>query len=111
MLLPKSSCVCIPCNKSVAQRVCIVKVPFWPFFRPDIKTEMGVVICMHFKHSPDYIDSKYIWVRGSNSQGSSVFTEIQFLAFLPYTGKGRGVARWDLAHVTPRVKLYMRTKF
>ena len=72
---------------------------------------MGVVICMHLKHSPNYIDSKYIWVHVSNSLGSSVFAEIPFLAFLPSTGKGRGVARWDLAHVTPRVKLFMCTKF
>ena len=26
--------------------------------------EVGLVICMHLKHSPDYIDSKYIWVHG-----------------------------------------------
>ena len=43
---------------------------------------MGVVIYMYLKHSPDYIDSKYIWVHGSNSLGSSVFGEIPFLAFL-----------------------------
>ena len=28
------------------------------------ETEMGVVIYMYFKHSPDYIESKYIWVHG-----------------------------------------------
>ena len=62
----------------------VVKVPFLAFFFfwPDIKTEMGVVIYMYLKHSPDYIDSKYIWVHGSNSLGSSVFVEISFLAFL-----------------------------
>ena len=27
-------------------------------------TEIGVVIYMHLKHLPDYIDSKYIWVYG-----------------------------------------------
>ena len=44
-----------------------------------MKIEMGVVIFMYLKHS---IDSNYIWVHGSNSLGSSVFAEIQFLAFL-----------------------------
>ena len=44
MLLPKSSCVCMPCIKSIAPRVCLVKVPFLAFFGPDIKTEMGAVI-------------------------------------------------------------------
>ena len=67
LLLPKSSCVCIPYIKSVAPRGCLVKVPFLAFFfffGPDIKTEMGVVIYMYLKHSLDYIDSKYIWVHG-----------------------------------------------
>ena len=52
------------------------KYHFWP----DIKTEMGVVIYMYLKHSPDYINSKYIWVHVSNSIGSSVFAKIPFLA-------------------------------
>ena len=43
---------------------------------------MGVVIYRYLKHSTDYIDSKYMWVHGSNSLGSSVFAEIPFLAFL-----------------------------
>ena len=47
-----------------------------------METEMDVVICMYLKHPPDYIDSKYIWVHGSNSLDSSVFAEISFLAFL-----------------------------
>ena len=34
-----------------------------------------------------------------------------FWHFQPYTGKRRGVARWDPAHVTPIVKLYKHTKF
>ena len=51
MLLPKSSSVCIPCFKPVAPRVCLVKPPFLAFFGPD----------MYLKHSPNYIDSKYIW--------------------------------------------------
>ena len=50
--------------KPVAPTVRLVKVPFWAFFGPDIKTEMGVVIYMYLKHSPDYIDSKYIWFHG-----------------------------------------------
>ena len=45
---------------------------------------MGVVIYMHLKHTPDYIDSKYIWIHESNSLGSSVLAEIPFW---PYTGK------------------------
>ena len=51
-----------------------LSVPFLAFFLvPDMKTEMDVVIYMYLKHSPNYIDSKYIWVHGSNSLGSSVF--------------------------------------
>ena len=45
-----------------------------------MKTEMGVVI--YIKDSTDYVNSKYIWVHGSNSLGSNVFAEIPFLAFL-----------------------------
>ena len=52
------------------------------FFGPDIKTEMVVVMYMYLKYSPDYADSKYIWVHGSNSLGSSVFVGIPFSAFL-----------------------------
>ena len=43
---------------------------------------MAVVIDTYLKLSPDYIDSKCIWVHGSSSLGSSVFVEIPFLAFL-----------------------------
>ena len=77
-ILAKSSCVCIPCFKSVAPRICLVKVPFLAFLGPDMETEMSVVIYMHLKHPPDYIDSKYIyiWVYGSKSLGSSVVAEI-----------------------------------
>ena len=49
-----------------------------------MKTEMGVVTYMYLKHSPDYIDSKYILVHGSNSLGSSVFARIPFLAILAF---------------------------
>ena len=54
------------------------------FIWPDIKTEVGVVIYMNLKHSPDFIDSKYIYILvcWSNSLGSSVYAEIPFLAFL-----------------------------
>ena len=55
---------------------------FCPFIEPDMKTEIGVVIYMYLKHSPDYIDSKYIWVHGTNSLSSSIFAEIPFLVFL-----------------------------
>ena len=51
--------------------------------------EVSVVTYMYFKHSPDYIDSKYIWFHGSNSQGSSIFTEVPFLAFLALYRKRR----------------------
>ena len=59
-----------------------------------MKTEMNVVLnhVMYLKYFPDYIDSKYIWVHGSDSLGSSVMAEIPFLAFLLFTGKERGVA-------------------
>ena len=65
-----------------------------------MKTQMGVVIYMHLKHSPECIDSKYIWIHGSISLGSSVFTEILLLVFLALHRKGRGVARWNPASVT-----------
>ena len=56
---------------------------FLALFGPDMKkTEMDVVIFMYLKHSPDYIDYNYIWVHGFNSLGSSVFSDIPFLAFL-----------------------------
>ena len=62
MLLLKSICVCIPCFKSIAPRVCMVKVPFLALFWPNMNTEMGVVIYMYLKYSPDYIDFKYIYI-------------------------------------------------
>ena len=78
MLLPKSSCVCIPCINFVAPRVCLAEVPLLAFLEPDMKTEMGMIIMiyMYLKHPPDYIDSKHMWVHGSNSLGSSVSAEI-----------------------------------
>ena len=47
-------------------------------FGHDMKTEIGVVIYMYLKHSPEYIDFKYIWIHGSNSLGSSVFANTIF---------------------------------
>ena len=46
---------------------------------------MGVVIYMYLKLSPECIDSKYIWVHGSISLGSSVFTEILFFGIFSLT--------------------------
>ena len=63
MLLPKSSCVCYHVLSLSLQGSVRPKYHFWHFFWPDMKTEMGVVIYMYLKHSPDYIDSKYIWVQ------------------------------------------------
>ena len=41
----------------------MAKVKFLAFFFwPDMNTEMGVVIYMYLKHSPDYIDPKYIYI-------------------------------------------------
>ena len=79
MLLPKSICVCF---KSVAPKCLYGQTTIFGSFwgGPDMKTEMGVVIFMYLKHSPEDIDSKYVWVHGSNSLGSSVFDEIPFLA-------------------------------
>ena len=57
MLLPKSSCVCIQCFKSVAPKICMAEVPFLAMFGPDVNTEMGVVIYIYLKHSSDYIGS------------------------------------------------------
>ena len=48
-----------------------------------MKTEVGVVMYMNLKHSPDFIDSKYIYIGLLvHSLGSSVYAEIPFLAFL-----------------------------
>ena len=39
---------------------------------------MGVVIYMYLKHSPYYIESKYIWVHSLNYLGSCVFADVPF---------------------------------
>ena len=72
---------------------------------------MHVVLYMYLKHSTDHIDSKYIYSFMGLTLLGFIVAEIPFLAFLPFTGKGRGVIKWDSSHVTPRVKLYMHTKF
>ena len=76
------------------------KYHFWTLFLAWHENRNGCGHIMCLKHSPEYIDFKYIWVHGSISLGSSVFTEIQFLAFLALHRKRRGVARWNPAHVT-----------
>ena len=58
-----------------------------------MNTEMDVVIYMYSKQSPDYIDSEYIWVHGSNSIDSMFLLKYHFWNFQPYTGKGRGMTR------------------
>ena len=48
-----------------------------------MKTEMVVVIYMHLRHFPDYIDSKYIYMGSwSDSLGSSVSADNPFWAYL-----------------------------
>ena len=61
MLLRKSICVCIPCLSLSLQGFVWPKYHFWLFFGPDMNIQMGVVIYMYLKHSPDHIDSKYIY--------------------------------------------------
>ena len=50
----------------------MAKVPFFFFlldlFGLDMNIEMYVIIYMYLKHSPDYIDSKYILVHGQTSK-------------------------------------------
>ena len=87
------------CSKGLSGQSTI----FVDFFLPDIK-KMAVVIYLYLKDSLEYIDSKYIWVQ-------VFFIKYHFWHFKPYTGKGRGVTRWDPACVILRVKLYMRTNF
>ena len=88
MLFSKSSCVCYHVLSFFTPRVCMAKLPFLAFLGPDMSTEMGMIIYMYSKHSPDYIDSKYIYIHIymgslSNSLGSSVFfTDIPFLALI-----------------------------
>ena len=59
----------------------MAKVPFFPFFGPDMDTKMGVVIYMYLKHSLDYFDSKYIWVPDITPK-VQVFLLITLLTFL-----------------------------
>ena len=100
----RDSAHAIPKVKLCMQTICHSKglsgqSTIFVLFGPDIRTEMGVIIYMHLKHFPDYINSKYMYMyiyiyiyiyiytyiyMGSwfNSLGSSVFAEIPFLAVL-----------------------------
>ena len=80
-------------------------------FGHNMKTEVGVIIYMYSKHSPDCIDSEHILVHGFNSLGSIVSSEIPFLASLVLHRKSKSCGQVGTAHVTPRVMLYMHTKF
>ena len=42
---------------------------------------MCVVICMYLEYPPDYIDSKNIWVHGSNSLGQVFLLKYYFGIF------------------------------
>ena len=78
-----------------------------------MKTEMDVVIYMYLKDSPDYIDSNYIWVHGSNFQGLSVFTEIPFLVFLALHRERKrcGLVVPSQYYSCPRAKLHIISSF
>ena len=95
MILPKSSCVCIPCFKFVISRgVVLDKVLifwflflfcFFVFLEGGVARHKHRNRCDHIQvlqNFQDYIDYKYIWVHGSHSLGSSIFAQIPFLAFL-----------------------------
>ena len=64
MLLPKSICVHVLYSLSLSHQGVVWSKYHFCFFGPDMDTEMGVVIYMYLKHSPEYIESKYIWVHG-----------------------------------------------
>ena len=89
-------------------RVCLTKVPFLASFWPDMDTERGVAIYMYLKHPPDDSDSKYIEFIDLTHQVQVLVPKYHFW---PHTMRERGVAPWDPAHVTPRVKWCMHTKF
>ena len=50
------------CMHTMFYVCCSKGLSFQSTLWPDINTEMGVVIYMHLKHSPDYIDSKYVFM-------------------------------------------------
>ena len=87
----------------VAPRVCLAKVPFLA----QHERRKGCGHICTWKIPQMILDSKYR-VCKSNTLGPSVISKVPFL---PYTMREKGVAWWDPAHVTPRVKLYMHTKF
>ena len=84
MLLPKTSCVCIPCIKSVAPRACLTKVPFLALFWPDTNKEMAVVIYMYLKH-PQIILIPNIYGFMGQLPRFKCFVEIPFLTFFSFT--------------------------
>ena len=57
LLLPKLSCIFIPCIKSVTPKVFLAQVLFTAFLGPYMNTKKDVVIYTHLEHSTDYIDS------------------------------------------------------
>ena len=95
MLLPKSSCVCIQCFKSVVPRICLVRVPFLAFLGAWHGNRNGWGHIHALKTSPRlyWFLNIYIWVYVSNSLGSSVLAEIPFLAYLALHREGICVAR------------------
>ena len=58
MLLPMSSCVCIPFLRLSLLGLILPKYQFCTFLVPDMNTYIGVVMYMYLKHFPDYIDSR-----------------------------------------------------
>ena len=90
----------------------MTKVHFWLFFGHDMSTEMGVVMYMYSNHPLDYIDSKYIWVHGSNSIGSSIlFADIPYLAILVYHRKRMKCGQVGPSPCYSQSELYRHTKF
>ena len=81
MLLPKSSCVCIPCFKVCCFKDLSGQSTIFGLYLGLTGKQKGVVIYMYLEHSPGYIDSKYIWIHGSNSLGSNVSLKYHFCHF------------------------------
>ena len=65
-----------------------------------MNTEMGVVIYMYLKHSPDYMDSKYILVHGQTKL-------LRFKCFCLYTTFGIFSHTHDKEEVWPDETLPM----
>ena len=75
MLLPKSTCVCIPCFKIVTPRFHLAKYHFWISFGVWHEYRNGCGHIHVFKTFP-----RLYWLKIYID--SSVFAEIPFLAFL-----------------------------